>query len=41
MHKKAELRERHLDAEKMLREIMRSHFDKERCYMINRDGAEE
>ena len=40
MHKKAELRERPLDAEKRLRESMRSHFGKERCYMINRDGVE-
>ena len=41
MHKKAELRERPLDAEKMLRESMRSHFGKERCYMITRERAEE
>ena len=40
MHKKAELRERPLDAEKRLRESMRSHFGKERCYMIIRDGVE-
>ena len=41
MHKKAELRERPLDAEKRLRESMRSHFGKERCYMITRDGGRE
>ena len=40
MHKKAELRERPIDAEERLRESMRSHFGKERCYMIIRDGVE-
>ena len=39
MHKKAELRERPLDAEERLRASMRSHFAKERCY-ISRFGTE-
>ena len=41
LHKKVELRDLPLDAEARLRESTRSHFGKERCYMIIRDGAEE
>ena len=39
LHKKVELRDRPLAAEARLRDSMRSHFGKERCYMIFRNGG--
>ena len=39
LHKKVELRDRPLAAEARLRDSMRSHFGKERCYMIIRNGV--